>query len=134
MSLVILGFVGWRRRWFQWRLLFYYNPFLFPYLIWCYGLLRINLFKIYIFRSYYLSFVVHPSVLDDLPPLVAVVSSSSHPGLLRIFKYIVRIIKVATYLLRGEVHVDFSCSNVDDGFNGAKERSSKDNEWIILIF
>ena len=38
------------------------------------------------------------------------------------------------YLLRGEVYVDFSCSNVDDGFNGAKEWSSKDDGWIILIF
>jgi len=30
--------------------------------------------------------------------------------------------------------VDFSCSNIDDGFNGAEERSSKDDGWIILIF
>ena len=57
---------------------------------------------------------VRPSVLDDLPPLVAVTSSSSCPDLLRVFNYIVRVSKIAAYLLRGEVHVDFSGSNVDD--------------------
>ena len=74
------------------------------------------------------------SVLDDLPPLVAVASSSSCPRLLRVFNYIVRVSKIAAYLLRGEVHVDFSDSNVDDCFNGAKERSLKDDGWIILVF
>ena len=64
------------------------------------------------------SFVVHPSVHDDFPSLVAVASSSSCPDLLGVFNYIVRVIKTAAYLLRGEVHVDFSGSNVDDCFNG----------------
>ena len=41
---------------------------------------------------------------------------------------------MAAYLLRGEVHVDFSGSNVDDCFNGAKERSPKDDGWIVLVF
>ena len=57
------------------------------------------------------------SLLDDLPPLVAVALSSSCPDLLRIFNYIVRIIKVVAYLLRGDVHVDFSGSNIDGGFD-----------------
>jgi len=38
------------------------------------------------------------------------------------------------YLLRGEVHVDFSGSNVDNCFNGAEERSPKDDGWIVLVF
>jgi len=42
--------------------------------------------------------------------------------------------KIAVYLLRGEVHVDFSGSNVDDCFNGAEERSPKDDGWIVLVF
>ena len=37
-------------------------------------------------------------------------------------------------LLRGEVHVDFSGSNIDDGFDSVEERSSKDGGWIILVF
>ena len=78
--------------------------------------------------------MVCPSVLDDLAPLVAVASSSSCPDLLRISNYIVRIIKVVAYLLRGEVHVDFSGSNIDDGFDSVEERSSKDGGWIILVF
>ena len=69
-----------------------------------------------------------------MPPLVAVASSSSCPDLLRVFNYIVRISKIAAYLLRGEVHVDFSGSNVDDCFNGAEERSPKDDGWIVLVF
>ena len=60
--------------------------------------------------------------------------SSSCPDLLRVFNYIVRVSKTATYLLRGEVYVDFSGSNVDDCFNGVEERSLKDDEWIILVF
>ena len=88
----------------------------------------------YIFGPYYISFVVCPSVLNDLPPVVSVVSPSSHPDLLRIFNYIVRIIKVVTYLLRGEVHVDFSSSNIDDNFDSVEERSSKDDGWIVLVF
>ena len=99
----------------------------------CYGLLRSVLFKLYVFRPYHFSFVVCPSVLDDFPPLVAVASSSC-PDLLRVFNYIVRIIKVVAYLLKGEVHVDFSGSNVDDGFDSVEERSSKDGGWIILVF
>ena len=59
----------------------------------------------------------YPSVLDNLPPLVAVASSSSCPNLLRVFNYIVRVSKIVAYLLRGEVHVDFSGSNIDDGFD-----------------
>ena len=89
---------------------------------------------LYVFRPYHFSFVVYPSVLDDLPPLVAVVSSSSCPDLLRVFNYIVRIIKVVAYLLRGEVHVDFSSSTIDDGFDSVEKRSSKDGGWIILVF
>ena len=89
----------------------------------CYGLIRTVLFKLYVFRPYHFSFVVYPSVLDDLSRLVVVASSSSCPDLLRVFNYIVRVSKIATYLLRGEVHVDFSGSNVDDCFNGAEERS-----------
>ena len=69
-----------------------------------------------------------------LPSLVAVASSSSCPDLLRVFNYIVRVSKIAAYLLRGKVYVDFSGSNVDDCFNGAEERSSKDDGWIVLIF
>jgi len=80
----------------------------------CYGLRRTVLFKLYVFRPYHFSSVVCPSILDDLPPLVAVASSSSCPDLLRVFNYIVKVSKIAAYLLRGEVHVDFSGSNVDD--------------------
>jgi len=94
-----------------------YNYLLSPHLTRCYGLLRTVLFKLYVFRPYHFSFVIYPSVLDDLPPLVSVVLSSSCPDLLRIFNYIVRIIKVVVYLLRGEVHVDFSGSNIDDDFD-----------------
>ena len=68
-----------------------------------------------------------------LPSLVAVASSPC-PDLLRVFNYIVRVSKIAAYLLRGEVHVDFFGSNVDDCFNGAEERSSKDDGWIVLVF
>jgi len=88
----------------------------------------------YIFGPYYISFVVCPSILDDLPPLVSVASPSSHPNLLRIFNYIVRIIKVVAYLLRGEVHVDFFGSNIDDNFDIVEEWSSKDDGWIVLVF
>jgi len=66
-----------------------------------------------------------------LPPLVAVASFSD---LLRVFNDIVRVSKIAAHLLLGEVHVDFSSSNVDHCFNGAKERSSKDDGWIIFVF
>ena len=111
-----------------------YSYLLFPHLTRCYGLLMIVLFKLYVFRPYHFSFVVCPSVLDDLPPLVAVTSYSSCPHLLRVFNYIVRVSKIAAYLLRGEVHVDFSGSNVDDCFNGAEERSPKDDGWIVLVF
>ena len=69
-----------------------------------------------------------------LPSLVAVASSPSCPDLLRVFNYIVRVSKIAAYLLRGEVHVDFSGSNVDDGFDSVEERSSKDDGWIVLVF
>jgi len=110
-----------------------YNYLLSPHLTQCYGLLMTVLFKLYVFRPYNFSFIVCPSVLDDLPPLVAVASSSSYPDLLRVFNYIVRVIRTATYLLRGEVHVDFSGSNVDDCFNGAEERSPKDDGWIVLV-
>ena len=111
-----------------------YNYLLSPHLTQCYGLLRTVLFKLYVFRPYHFSFVVCPSVLDDLPPLVAVASSSSCPDLLRVFNYIVRVSKIAAYLLRGEVHVDFSGSNIDDCFSGADEWSPKDDGWIVLIF
>jgi len=111
-----------------------YNYLFSPHLTRCYGLLRTVLFKLYVFRPYNLSFIVYPSVLDDLPPLVAVASSSSCPGLLRVFNYIVRVSKTVAYLLWGKVHVDFSGSNVYDCFDGAKERSSKDDGWIVLIF
>ena len=111
-----------------------YNYLLSPHLTRCNGLLRAVLFKLYVFSPYHFSFVVYPSVLDDLPPLVVVALSSSCPDLLRIFNYIVRIIKVVAYLLRGEVHVDFSGSNIDDGFDSAEELSSKDGGWIILVF
>ena len=104
-----------------------YNYLLSPHLTRCYGLLRTVLFKLYVFRSYYFSFVVCPSVLDGLPSLVTVASSSSCTNLLRVFNYIVRVSKIAAYLLRGEVHVDFSSSSVDDCFNGAEERSLKDD-------
>ena len=30
--------------------------------------------------------------------------------------------------------MDFSGSNVDDRFDGAEERSSKDDGWIVLVF
>ena len=69
-----------------------------------------------------------------LPSLVAVASSPSSPDLLRVFNYIVRVSKIAAYLLIGEVHVDSSGSNVDDCFNGAEERSPKDDGWIVLVF
>ena len=42
----------------------------------------------------------------------------------------VRVSKIAAYLLREEVLVDFSGSDVDDCFNSAEERSSKDDGWI----
>jgi len=71
----------------------------------------------YIFGPYYISFIVCPSVLDDLPPLVSLVSPSSDPD-----------------LLRGEVHVDFSGSNIDDSFDSVEERSFKDDGWIVLVF
>ena len=111
-----------------------YNYLLSPHLTRCYGLFRIILFKLYVFRPYHFSFIVCPSVLDDLPRLVVVASSSSCPGLLRVFNYIIRVSKIAAYLLRGEVHVDFSSSNVDDCFNSAEEMSPKDDGWIILVF
>ena len=111
-----------------------YNYLLSPHLTWCYVLLKTVLFKLYVFRPYHFSFVVCSSVLDDFPPLVTVASSSSCPDLLRVFNYIVKVSKIAVYLLREEVHVDFSGSNVDDCFNRAEERSSKDDGWIVLIF
>ena len=94
-----------------------YNYLLSSQLTRCYGLLRTVLFRLYVFRPYNFSFIVCPSVLDDLPPLVAVASSSS-----------------CADLVRGEVHVDFSGSSVDDCFNGAEERSPKDDGWIVLVF
>ena len=103
-----------------------YNYLLSPHLTWCYGLLRTVLFKLHVFRPYHFSFVLCLSVLDDLPPLVAVALSSCCPDLLRVFNYIVRVSKTAAYLLRGEVYVDFSDSNIDDGFDSVEERSSKD--------
>ena len=30
--------------------------------------------------------------------------------------------------------MDFSGSNIDDGFDSVEERSSKDGGWIILVF
>ena len=90
--------------------------------------------SLYVFRPYHFSFVVYPSVLDDLPPLVAVALSSCCPDLLRVFNYIVRVSKTAAYLLRGEVYVDFSGSNIDDGFDTIEERSSKNDGWIVLVF
>jgi len=111
-----------------------YNDLLSPHLTRCYGLLRTVLFKLYVFRPYHFSFVVYPSVLDDLPPLVAVALSSSCPDLLRVFNYIVRVSKIAAYLLRGEVYVDFSDSNIDDGFDSVEEWASKDDGWIVLVF
>ena len=109
-----------------------YDYLLSTHLTRCYGLLRIVLFKLYVFRPYHLSFVVCPSVLDDLPPLVAVASSPSCPDLLKVFNYIVKDSKIAVYLLRGEVHVDFSGSNVDDCFNGAEERYPKDDGCPLI--
>ena len=76
-----------------------YNYLLFPHLTRCCSLLRTVLLKQYVFRPYYFSFVVWPSVLDGLPPLVVVVSSSSCPDLLRVFNYIVRVSKIVAYLL-----------------------------------
>ena len=111
-----------------------YNYLLSPHLTRCYALLRTVLFKLYVFRPYHFFFVVCPSVLDDLAPLIVVASSSSCPVLLRVFNYIVRVSKIAVYLLRGEVHVDFSGSNVDDCFNSAEERTPKDDGWIVLVF
>ena len=110
------------------------NYLLSPHLTRCYSLLRTVLFKLYVFRPYHFSFVVYPSVLDDLPPLVTVVLSSSCPDLFRVFNYIVRVSKIAAYLLRGEVYVDFSGSNIDDGFDSVEEWSSKDDGWIVLVF
>ena len=69
-----------------------------------------------------------------LPPLVAVASSSSCSDLLRVFNYIVRVSKIAAYLLRAEMHVDFSSSNVDDCFNSAEEQSPNGDGWIVLVF
>ena len=57
-----------------------------------------------------------------------------YTDLLRVFNYIVRVSKTAAYLVRGQVHVDFSGSNLDDCFNSAEERSSKDDGWIVLVF
>ena len=89
---------------------------------------------LYVFRPYNFFFIVYPSVLDDLPPLVAVASSSSCPDLLKVFNYIVKVSKIVAYLFRGEVHVDSAGSNVDDCFNGVEERSSKDDGWIEFVF
>jgi len=111
-----------------------YNYLLSPHLTRCYGLLRTVLFKLYAFKHYHFSFVICPSVLDGLPSLVAVALSSSCSDLLRVFNYKVKVSKITVYLLRGEVHVDFSGSNVDDCFNGAEERSPKDDGWIVLVF
>jgi len=69
-----------------------------------------------------------------LPPLVAVASSSSCPDLLRVFNYMVRVSKIAAYLLRGGMHMDSTGSNVDDCFNGAEEQSPNGDGWIVLIF
>jgi len=30
--------------------------------------------------------------------------------------------------------VDFSGSNIDDGFDSVEERSSKDGGWTVLVF
>jgi hypothetical protein len=38
---------------------------------------------------------------------------------------------MATYLSWSEVEVHFSYSNVDNGFGGVQEWSSKDNGWIM---
>ena len=84
LFLVILVFAGWRSWWFQRRLLFVCNYLLSPHLTRCYGLLRTVLFKLNVYRPYHFSLVVYPSVLDDLPPLVAVALSSSCPDLLRV--------------------------------------------------
>ena len=46
----------------------------------------------------------------------------------------VRVSKIAAFLLRGEMHVDSSGSNIDDCFNSAEELSPKDDGWIILVF
>ena len=96
-----------------------YSYLLSPHLTWCYGLLWIILFKLNVFWPYHFSFIVCPSVLDDLPPLVVVASFSY---LLRVFNDIVRVSKIAAYLLWGKVYMDFSSSNVDNCFNGAEER------------
>ena len=69
-----------------------------------------------------------------LPSLVTVASSSSCPDLLRVFNYKIRVSKIVAYLLRGEVHVNFSGSNVDDCFDSVEERSSEDGGCIILVF
>jgi len=111
-----------------------YNYLLSTHLTRCYGLLRTVLFKLYVFRPYHFSFIVRPSILDDLPSLVAIATSSSCPDLLRVFNYIVKVSKIAAYLLRGEVYVDFSGSNVDDCFNGAEELSPKYDGWNVLVF
>ena len=74
--LVVLGFVGWRSRCFRRRLFFVYSYLLSSHLTWCYGLLWIILFKLYVFTPYHFSFIVCPSVLDDLPPLVAVLGET----------------------------------------------------------
>ena len=79
------------------------------------------------------SYSAHPSLMI-LSSLVTVASSSSCRDLLRVFNYIIKVSKIAAYLLREEVHVDFSGSNVDDCFNGAEERSPKDDGWIVLVF
>ena len=59
-------------------------------------------------------------------------SSSSCSDLLRVFNYIVRVSKIAAYLIRGEMHVDFSGSDVNDCFNGAEERSPKEDGGSYL--
>ena len=76
-----------------------YIYLLFPHLTRCYGFLRTVLFKLYVFTPYHLSFVVGPSVLDDLPLLVAVASSSSCPDLLIVFNDIVMVSKIVAYHL-----------------------------------
>ena len=126
----VVELVGWQSRYFRQRLLFMYSYLLFPYLTRCYSILWIILFKPYVFWPYHFSFIVCPSVLDDLPPLVAVASFSD---LLRVFNDIVRVSKIAAYLLWGELHMDFSSSNVDDCLNDAEERSSEDDGWIVLV-
>jgi len=46
----------------------------------------------------------------------------------------VRISKIAAYLLIGEMHVDSAGSIVDDCFNGAEEQSPNGDGWILLVF